>query len=65
MATYSYVYGLMRNSRDFDFLAHGLERDFRVVCMDVVGRGRSDWLPQNVSMASSSISRMPPRLSRA
>jgi len=41
------VHGLMRNSRDFDFLAHGLERDFRVVCMDVVGRGRSDWLPQN------------------
>ena len=41
------VHGLMRNSRDFDFLAQGLERDYRVVCMDVAGRGRSDWLPQN------------------
>jgi pimeloyl-ACP methyl ester carboxylesterase len=38
------VYGLARNSRDFDFLAEALARDARVVCMDVVGRGDSDWL---------------------
>lgn len=38
------VHGLMRNGRDFDFLAQGLAADFRVVCPDIVGRGRSDWL---------------------
>jgi pimeloyl-ACP methyl ester carboxylesterase len=38
------VHGLARNSRDFDFLAEALARDARVVCMDVVGRGDSDWL---------------------
>jgi pimeloyl-ACP methyl ester carboxylesterase len=38
------VHGLARNSRDFDFLAGALESDCRVVCMDVVGRGESDWL---------------------
>ncbi len=38
------VHGLTRNGRDFDYLARELARDFRVVCPDVVGRGRSDWL---------------------
>jgi pimeloyl-ACP methyl ester carboxylesterase len=38
------VHGLSRNSRDFDRLAAALENDCRVVCMDVVGRGDSDWL---------------------
>jgi pimeloyl-ACP methyl ester carboxylesterase len=38
------VHGLARNSRDFDYLAEALARDCRVVCMDVVGRGASDWL---------------------
>jgi pimeloyl-ACP methyl ester carboxylesterase len=38
------VHGLSRNARDFDYLAGTLERDCRVVCMDVVGRGDSDWL---------------------
>lgn len=38
------VHGLSRNSRDFDFLAAALQKDYRVVCMDVVGRGESDWL---------------------
>ena len=38
------VHGLSRNSRDFDRLADGLEADHRVICMDVVGRGDSDWL---------------------
>jgi len=38
------VHGLARNSRDFDFLAAALDGDCRVVCMDVAGRGESDWL---------------------
>ena len=38
------VHGLARNSRDFDFLAAALEPDCRVLCMDVAGRGESDWL---------------------
>ncbi|HXZ47839.1 MAG TPA: alpha/beta hydrolase [Usitatibacter sp.] len=38
------VHGLTRNGRDFDDLARGLADAYRVVCPDVVGRGRSDWL---------------------
>ena len=38
------VHGLTRNCRDFDFLAHALAADCRVICVDVVGRGQSDWL---------------------
>lgn len=38
------VHGLSRNCRDFDALAQALQPDFRVVCPDVAGRGRSDWL---------------------
>src|SRR6516225_7922086 len=38
------VHGLTRNCRDFDSLAAALAGHFRVVCMDVVGRGASDWL---------------------
>jgi pimeloyl-ACP methyl ester carboxylesterase len=39
------VHGLTRNARDFDRLARALvERDYRVVAVDVVGRGRSSWL---------------------
>jgi pimeloyl-ACP methyl ester carboxylesterase len=38
------VHGLTRCGRDFDFLAQSLAADYRVVCPDVVGRGRSDWL---------------------
>jgi pimeloyl-ACP methyl ester carboxylesterase len=38
------VHGLSRNGRDFDELARVLASDYRVVCPDVVGRGRSDWL---------------------
>ncbi len=39
------VHGLTRNGRDFDVLANALASDYRVVCPDVVGRGRSDRLP--------------------
>jgi pimeloyl-ACP methyl ester carboxylesterase len=38
------VHGLSRNSRDFDSIAGALESEFRVICMDVIGRGDSDWL---------------------
>lgn len=38
------VHGLTRNCRDFDYLARVLESDCRVICVDVVGRGQSDWL---------------------
>jgi pimeloyl-ACP methyl ester carboxylesterase len=38
------VHGLTRNGRDFDALARVLSRRYRVICPDVVGRGRSDWL---------------------
>lgn len=38
------VHGLTRNCRDFDDLARNLENDFRVVCPDIVGRGKSGWL---------------------
>lgn len=42
------VHGLSRQGRDFDVLAQALVArsgpPLRVVCPDVVGRGRSDWL---------------------
>ena len=38
------VHGLTRTGRDFDALAQRLAGRYRVVCPDVVGRGRSDWL---------------------
>lgn len=38
------VHGLSRNGRDFDLLARAMAPDYRVICPDVVGRGRSDWL---------------------
>ena len=38
------VHGLTRNGRDFDYLAEKLSDVYRVVCPDVVGRGKSDWL---------------------
>lgn len=38
------VHGLTRTGRDFDALATRLGSHYRVVCPDVVGRGKSDWL---------------------
>lgn len=39
------VHGLTRQGRDFDPLALALvKRGYRVICPDLVGRGRSDWL---------------------
>lgn len=40
------VHGLTRQGRDFDYLAADLARSgWRVLCPDLPGRGRSDWLP--------------------
>ncbi len=38
------VHGLTRTGRDFDPLAQALSDRFRVVCPDLPGRGRSEWL---------------------
>ena len=46
------VHGLTRNARDFDVLARvlveGSAGAVRVVCVDVAGRGASDWLVDSV-----------------
>lgn len=61
------VHGLTRNGRDFDSLAADLAwSGRRVVCPDVVGRGRSDWLanpalygyPQYLGDAAALIARL-------
>lgn len=60
------VHGLTRLGRDFDRLARALSPHYRVVCPDVVGRGRSDWLrdpsfyvvPQYVSDMVALIARL-------
>jgi pimeloyl-ACP methyl ester carboxylesterase len=38
------VHGLARNSRDFEAVAEEFSARYRVVCPDVAGRGRSDYL---------------------
>lgn len=38
------VHGLSRNSRDFDHIAKALSDKYHVICIDIVGRGKSDWL---------------------
>jgi len=45
------VHGLSRQGRDFDTLARDLAPHCRVVCPDVVGRGRSDWLADPMGYA--------------
>ena len=60
------VHGLTRVGRDFDRLARALSSHYRVVCPDVVGRGRSDWLrdpnyyviPQYVSDMAALVARL-------
>jgi pimeloyl-ACP methyl ester carboxylesterase len=39
------VHGLTRNKHDFDHLARSLSDISRVICIDIAGRGESDWLP--------------------
>ena len=38
------VHGLSRNCQDFDNLAASLANDWRVLAVDMPGRGKSDWL---------------------
>lgn len=60
------VHGLTRNGRDFDGVARALAGEFRVVCPDIVGRGRSEWLadgalygyPQYLADATALIARL-------
>jgi pimeloyl-ACP methyl ester carboxylesterase len=43
------VHGLTRNGRDFDPLAEALSTRFHVICPDLPGRGKSDWLPDSAA----------------
>ncbi len=60
------AHGLTRNGRDFDRLAERLSQRYRVVCPDMAGRGRSQWLadsalyavPQYVSDCVTLIARL-------
>ena len=63
------AHGLSRVGRDFDDLARALAGTYRVVCPDVVGRGKSSWLadpthyqvPQYVSDMVTLIARLNPQ----
>nr|VFK04348.1 MAG: Pimeloyl-ACP methyl ester carboxylesterase [Candidatus Kentron sp. H]VFK04458.1 MAG: Pimeloyl-ACP methyl ester carboxylesterase [Candidatus Kentron sp. H]VFK07592.1 MAG: Pimeloyl-ACP methyl ester carboxylesterase [Candidatus Kentron sp. H] len=37
------VHGMTRNGRDFDDFARALMDEYRVICPDMPGRGKSDW----------------------
>lgn len=37
------IHGLTRNAHDFDFLARVIAKNFRVIAIDVMGRGGSDY----------------------
>ncbi len=61
------LHGLSRQGRDFDLIAAEMaRRGWRVICPDLVGRGRSDWLrepseytlPQYVSDIAALIARL-------
>jgi pimeloyl-ACP methyl ester carboxylesterase len=39
------VHGYSGNARDFDELARALASEARVICIDIAGRGESQWLP--------------------
>lgn len=62
------VHGLTRTGRDFDEFAKRMASRYRVICPDIVGRGKSDWLadpalyelPQYVSDMSTLIARVNP-----
>ena len=38
------AHGWTRNGRDFDHLADALQSDYREICPDLPGRGKSEWL---------------------
>lgn len=43
------VHGLTRNAHDFDYLARELGQHFHVFCLDIAGRGSSDWLENKLA----------------
>jgi pimeloyl-ACP methyl ester carboxylesterase len=43
------AHGYSGNARDFDYLARALAKDARVICIDVAGRGESDWLGSHLA----------------
>jgi pimeloyl-ACP methyl ester carboxylesterase len=45
------LHGLTRQGRDFDTLARAMAGRYRVVCPDVIGRGRSEWLADPMGYA--------------
>lgn len=47
------VPALNRNGRDFDFLAGRLSDRYRVICLDLVGRGQSDWFDDGASYSNN------------
>lgn len=59
------VHGLSRQGRDFDTLAADLAAEYRVICPDVPGRGRSEWLKDPAAYAVPSyVSQMVTLLAR-
>lgn len=38
------VHGFTRNSRDFDYLAQDLRMKYRIICPDLLGHGKSDYV---------------------
>jgi pimeloyl-ACP methyl ester carboxylesterase len=60
------VHGLTRNGKDFDAIAEVLSAHYRVICPDMPGRGRSEWLtaaaeygsPQYLADAAALIARL-------
>jgi len=60
------AHGLTRNGRDFDWLAAALASHYRVICPDIVGRGRSAYLadpalygyPQYMTDATALLARL-------
>ncbi len=47
------VHGVTRNGRDFDMLAASLSAQYRVICPDLPGRGKSAWLSDPADYAYS------------
>ena len=43
------VHGLTRTGRDFDPLAEALAARFHVICPDLPGRGKSEWLSESMA----------------
>ncbi len=48
------VHGLTRNGHDFDVLAEALSARYHVICPDLPGRGKSEWLPDGMAYQPAS-----------